>query len=67
MKKIAIVEDDVFMREEIVSILQKASYGTECITDFQSPVDSILAADPDLVILDIPGRFISRKIGRAHV
>lgn len=57
MKKIAIVEDDIFMREEIVSILQKASYGTECITDFQSPVDCIMAADPDLVILDmnLPG------------
>lgn len=53
MKKIVIVEDDVFMREEIVNILQKASYGTECITDFLSPADSILAGDPDLVILDL--------------
>ena len=53
MKKSVIVEDDVFMREEIVNILQKASYETECITDFLSPADRILAGDPDLVILDL--------------
>lgn len=53
MKKIVIVEDEIFMREELVSILEKADYKIACVTEFLHPVEEILKAAPDLVVLDI--------------
>ncbi len=53
MKKIVIVEDELFMREELVSILQKEAYVTYCITSFVSTAEEILKASPDLVLLDL--------------
>jgi len=53
MKKIAIVEDELFMREELVSILQKEGYGTYCITSFINTAETVLKASPDLVLLDL--------------
>ena len=53
MKKIMVVEDELFMREELTLILQKASYETDCLTDFDNPVEQILRAAPDLVLLDL--------------
>jgi len=53
MKKIVIVEDELFMREELVSILQKEAYDTCCITSFINTAEEILKASPDLVLLDL--------------
>lgn len=53
MKKIVIVEDELFMREELVSILQKAHYEIYCITNFDHTVKEILNESPDLVLLDL--------------
>lgn len=53
MKKIVIVEDDVFMREELTDIFQKAGYGVHCITCFRDTLSEILAQDADLMILDL--------------
>jgi len=53
MKKIVIVEDELFMREELVSILQKEAYHTFCITSFTNTAEEILKASPDLVLLDL--------------
>lgn len=53
MKKIMVVEDEAFMREELMLILQKASYETDCLTNFDDPVDKIVKAAPDLVLLDL--------------
>ncbi|NFG62637.1 MULTISPECIES: response regulator transcription factor [unclassified Clostridium] len=53
MKKIVIVEDELFMREELVSILQKEAYVTCCITSFINTAEEILKASPDLVLLDL--------------
>lgn len=53
MKKIVIVEDELFMREELVSILQKESYDTCCITNFINTAEEILKVSPDLVLLDL--------------
>lgn len=53
MKKIMVVEDEAFMREELMLILQKASYEADCLTDFDDPVDKIVKAAPDLVLLDL--------------
>ena len=53
MKHIAVVEDEDMMREELEAILQKAGYQTSGITDFENAAAAILAASPDLVLLDI--------------
>ncbi|KNF08593.1 signal transduction response regulator [Gottschalkia purinilytica] len=53
MVRITIVEDDSFMREELMDILQKAGYETVAITDFHDIVAQIATLAPDLVLLDI--------------
>ena len=53
MKHIAVVEDEDMMREELEAILQKAGYRTSGITDFENAAAAILAASPDLVLLDL--------------
>lgn len=53
MKKIVIVEDETFMREELAYLLEKAGYEVSCITSFQNTVHDIAAEAPDLVLLDI--------------
>ncbi|SHH68858.1 DNA-binding response regulator, OmpR family, contains REC and winged-helix (wHTH) domain [Clostridium collagenovorans DSM 3089] len=53
MKKIVIVEDEAFMREELVSILEKEEYKISCITNFENAVEEILKECPDLVLLDL--------------
>lgn len=53
MKKIVVVEDDFLMREELESILRKANYAVECITEFNQVADGIIKAAPELVLLDL--------------
>lgn len=53
MKKIVIAEDDVFMREELASILMKEGYETDCLADFSDVARKILSLSPDLVLLDL--------------
>ena len=53
VKKILIVEDELFMREELQCILEKEGYDTFCITKFSNAIDEIIAASPDLVLLDL--------------
>lgn len=53
MKRIVIVEDELFMREELKYILDKEGYDTFCITRFSNVVNEIISASPDLVLLDL--------------
>lgn len=53
MQKILIVEDDVFLREELQSILEKEGYAVECISSFHTPIEDITAAVPSLILLDL--------------
>lgn len=53
VKKIVIVEDELFMREELQYILEKEGYDTFCITKFSNAIDEILSSSPDLVLLDL--------------
>lgn len=53
VKRIAIVEDEFFMREELQHILVKEGYDTFCITKFSNAVEEIIAASPELVLLDL--------------
>lgn len=53
MKKIVIVEDDAFMREELTDIFQKAGYPVHCVTRFSQTVADVLAEDARLILLDL--------------
>ena len=53
MKKIAVVEDEVYMREELCNMLQKDGYLVEAITEFEDAAQLLAALRPDLVILDL--------------
>ncbi|MFD3258124.1 response regulator transcription factor [Paenibacillus lentus] len=53
MARITIVEDDSWMREELMDILQKAGYEVMAIVDFHDVVAQIATSAPDLVLLDI--------------
>ena len=53
MKHVIVVEDEVFMREELEEIFQKAGYRTSSITEFSHTADSILQMEAGLVLLDI--------------
>lgn len=53
MNKIAIVEDDELIRNELADLLQRYGYEVECITQFSQPVEEILSCQPNLVLLDL--------------
>lgn len=67
MKKIVIVEDEAFMREELEEIFRKAGYAVESVADFENAAQEIMGAAPSLVLLDlnlpgISGFQICRKL-----
>ncbi|MEK5529201.1 two-component system response regulator [Viridibacillus sp. FSL H7-0596] len=53
MAKIVIVEDDVFLREELQSILEKEGYSVESISSFDTALEDIISASPALILLDL--------------
>lgn len=67
MKKIMIVEDDEKLRNELKTFLNRNGYECEVLTDFTSPVETILNANVQLVLLDInlpyyDGQYICKEI-----
>ncbi len=67
MPLIYVVEDDAAIRNELVQVLERNGYETAACTEFGSVVDSIMAADPDLVLLDLTlpgtdGQFVCREL-----
>lgn len=53
MKRIAIVEDEVYMREELAEMLRSADYEVNEITTFEDTAGQLLRLSPDLILLDI--------------
>lgn len=53
MAKIVIVEDDIFLREELQNILEKEGYSVESISSFDTPLEDIISASPALILLDL--------------
>lgn len=49
MRRITVVEDDNFMREELQYRLEKAGYEVDVVTDFSKTVEAIRNQAPDLV------------------
>ena len=53
MKKIAVVEDELYMREELCIMLRKAGYTAVALDSFQNATETLMALTPDLVVLDL--------------
>lgn len=53
MKKIAVVEDEAYAREELCNMLEKAGYTALEVTVFADAAEQITDLNPDLVILDL--------------
>lgn len=53
MKRIAIVEDEELVRDELGDMLRKAGYEVLEIRDFAEVAGQLLAQGPDLVLLDL--------------
>ena len=53
MSKIIIIEDDIYLREELVTTFMKKGYSVLSISSFDTLEQDILASEPDLVVLDI--------------
>lgn len=67
MALIYVVEDDAAIRGELVQVLERNGFTTAAATDFSHVVESIQAASPDLVLLDLTlpdtdGQFICREL-----
>lgn len=53
MKRIAVVEDESLMRDELSAILGKAGYQVEEIHEFEDVAGQLLSLAPDLILLDL--------------
>ena len=53
LAQIVVVEDDVYMREELIDVLKKAGYDAVPLLNFENAVSQIMALSPDLILLDI--------------
>lgn len=56
--KISIVEDDMYLRDELVTTFQRAGYSAEGVASFEDVERELLCLKPDLAVLDVnlPGR-----------
>lgn len=67
MTKILVVEDDHQIQQELVLLLQRNGFEAQALTPFESVPQQIIAAHPDLVLLDlnlpgIDGQQICREV-----
>ena len=67
MALIYIVEDDEPIRNELAQVLARNGYRTAACETFDHVVDDIVAAAPDLVLLDLTlpgtdGQFVCREL-----
>ncbi len=67
MTKILVVEDDHSIQQELVLLLQRNGFEAQALTSFESVPQQIIAAHPDLVLLDlnlpgIDGQQICREV-----
>lgn len=53
MKRIAIVEDDTILREELAETLESAGYSAIPLLAFENAAAQLMALQPDLVLLDL--------------
>ena len=60
--KILVIEDDKSVRDEMVELLNNASYEVRLIEDFNDTLGQILSINPDLVLLDINIPFMNGEM-----
>ena len=48
-----IIEDDLYIREELESVFEKKGYVVESITNFNNTFEDIKKSNPDLIVLDL--------------
>lgn len=53
MKHIVVVEDELFMREELENMLCRAGYEVSSINSFMKVTEQLLSLSPDLILLDL--------------
>jgi len=53
MKRIAVVEDEIMVAEELAAMLEKEGYVVSLLSDFSCISETLLADPPDLLLLDI--------------
>lgn len=53
MKRIAVVEDEFLVREELSDMLRKAEYQVDEISEFEDVAKQLLELSPDLILLDL--------------
>lgn len=53
MKRIAVIEDEAYTRDELCNMLEKAGYSALEVTAFEEAAEQVAALAPDLVILDL--------------
>lgn len=58
MRRIVIVEDDIYLRDELIHTFQKAGYDAAGLVSFENVEKELAALRPDLAILDVnlPGK-----------
>lgn len=58
MQRIVIVEDDIYLREELIHTLKKAGYDAVSPDSFDNAEEELTALQPDLAVLDVnlPGK-----------
>ena len=67
MARIFVVEDDAPIRNEVIEVLERQGYEASYCLTFDHVVEDILAARPDLVLLDLTlpgtdGQLICREL-----
>lgn len=53
MKRIAVVEDEIYMRQELTDMLRRAGYEVAEISEFAHVTEQLLGLSADLVLLDL--------------
>lgn len=53
LKNLILIEDDEYMREELMHMLRKADYHVEAFETFENVTERILKTAPNLVLLDL--------------
>lgn len=62
MYSVYIVEDDKHIREELAILLEHNAYRVYTTTAFDSLVDDIIAASPDIVLLDLGLPYVDGQV-----
>jgi len=53
LARIVVIEDDVYMREELIDMLKKTGYDAVPLPAFENAVSQLAELSPDLILLDI--------------